>query len=135
MVASIEAATQTYRHNLKAIILNVPDARLLAYEFKMMDGIPIYCLHAAGYPTIAVTQWELTHRLSKFYMRASLDFRFYMQDSSNFDVGQYMQESDFTTNVQSLHHLAMCFVQKVPRNDEPDPAYTEGMEIIKQECR
>jgi hypothetical protein len=99
MAASIEAATQTYRHNLKAIILNVPDARLL------------------------------------FYMRASLDFRFYMQDSLNFDVSQYMQESDFATNVQSLHHLATCFVQKVPRKDEPDPAYTEGMEIIKEECK
>ena len=43
MAFCIEAATQTYRNNLKAIILNVPDARLLAYELKMMDGIPIYC--------------------------------------------------------------------------------------------
>ena len=37
MAASIEAATQNYRHNLKAIILNVPDARYLAYELKTDD--------------------------------------------------------------------------------------------------
>jgi len=34
MAASIEAATRNYKHNLKAIILNVPDARYLAYELK-----------------------------------------------------------------------------------------------------
>ena len=126
MATSIEAATQTYRHNLKAIILNVPDARLLACELKMMDGIPIYCLHAAAYLEVVVTQWDLTHRFCRFYMRACLNFN---------DVRHHMQDSDFATNAQSLYHLAMCFVQKVPRNDEPDPNYAEGMEIIKKECK
>lgn len=95
MVASIEAATQTYRHNLKAIILNVLDARLLTYELKMIDGIPIYCLLAAAYPEVVVTQWDLTHRLCRFYMRVCLNFN---------DVRHHMQESDFDTNAQSLYH-------------------------------
>ena len=121
MATSIEAATRNYKHNLKAIILNVPDARYLAYELKAMDGIPIYCLHAAAYPGVAVKQWELTHRLHRFYTLASLNLG---------DMSQYMQESDFATNAQSLYSLAMNFVQKEPRKDERDPHYAEGMEII-----
>jgi hypothetical protein len=39
------------------------------------------------------------------------------------------------TNAQSLYNLAMYFVQKVPRTDEPDPHYAKGMEIIKEECK
>ena len=29
----------------------------------------------------------------------------------------------------------MHFIEKTPRDDEPDPYYREGMEVIKQECK
>ncbi len=55
MAANIVAATKNFRNSLKAIILNLPNARYLAHELKTMDAIPIYCLHADEYPAVAVS--------------------------------------------------------------------------------
>ena len=68
----------------------------------------------------------MTSRLSRFYMMAS---------SNLDDMEQHMQQSDLSTNVQTLHDLTIHFIRKVPRDDDPDPHYEEGMEIIKQECK
>ena len=38
-------------------------------------------------------------------------------------------------NAQTLYNLVMHFIEKTPRDDEPDPNYREGMEIIKQEYK
>jgi hypothetical protein len=46
-----------------------------------------------------------------------------------------MQQSDLSMNAQTLYNLVMHFIEKTPRDDEPDPNYREGMEIIKQECK
>ena len=40
-----------------------------------------------------------------------------------------------STNEQTLYNLVTHFIRKVPRDDEPDPNYQDGMEIIKQECK
>ncbi len=29
----------------------------------------------------------------------------------------------------------MHFIEKTPRDDDPDPFYQEGMEVMKQECK
>jgi len=89
--------------------LNVPDDRYLTYELKTMDGIPMYCLHTASYPGVAVNQWEMTHRLHRFYILVNLNLG---------DMSQHMQESDFAINAESLYNLAMNFVQKEPRNSD-----------------
>jgi len=58
-----------------------------------------------------------------------------MTASSNLDdMEQHMQQSDLSTNVQTLYDMAVNFIKKVPRDDDPDPNYQEGMGIIKQEC-
>jgi hypothetical protein len=40
-----------------------------------------------------------------------------------------------STNAQTLYNLVIHFIEKTPRDDEPDPLYREGMEVIKQECK
>ena len=57
-----------------------------------------------------------------------------MKATDSDDMAHHMQQSDLSTNAQTLHNLAMHFIRKVPRDDEPDSNYQEGMEIIKQEC-
>jgi hypothetical protein len=96
MAASIGTAIQDNKHSIKAIILNMPKANHLAYEMKAMDSIPIYCLHADAYPEMAMSHKEITSRLSRFYMNAS---------SNLDDMAQHMQQSDLSTNVQTLHNL------------------------------
>jgi hypothetical protein len=93
---------------------------------KATDSIPICCLHSDAYPTMTVSQKEMTSRLSRFYM---------MTSSNLDDMEQHIQQSELPTNVQILHDLAMYFIRKVASDDEPDPNYQEGMEIIKQECK
>ena len=92
MAANIGTAIQDNKHSIKAIILNIH----LAYEMKAMDSIPIYCLHVDAYPEMAMSQKEITSRLSRFYMNAS---------SNLDDMAQHMQQSDLSTNVQTLHNL------------------------------
>ena len=89
----------------------------------MMGSYPITL---GGKPTTCMSQKEITSRLSRFYMMAS---------SNLDDMEQHMQQSDLSTNAQTLHDLAMYFIRKVASDDEPDPNYQEGMEIIKQECK
>jgi len=69
MATHIEAAMEECKHSIKAIILNMPKAHYLAYEMKATDSIPIYCLHADAYPTMAMSQKEITSRLSRFYIQ------------------------------------------------------------------
>ena len=126
MAVNIETTIQDNKQIIKAIILNMPKANHLVYEMKATDSIPIYCLHADAYPKMAMSQKEITSRLSRFYMMAS---------SNLDDMEQHMQQSDLSTNAQTLHDLAMYFIRKVASDDEPDPNYQEGMEIIKQECK
>jgi hypothetical protein len=126
MTTHIEADMEECKHSIKTIILNMPKAHYLAYEMKATDSIPIYCLHADTYPTMATSQKEIMYRLSGFYMMAS---------SSPDDMEQHIQQSDVSTNVQALYNLATHFIRKEPRDDESDPYYQDGMEIIKQECK
>ena len=95
MSANIETATKNFRDSLKVIILNLPNARYLAYELKTMDAIPICCLHSDEYPAIAVSQHELVHRLYRFYMMASLDMN---------DINHTMWQSDLSTHMQTKIH-------------------------------
>ena len=69
MDANIETGIQDNKHSIKAIILNMSKANHLAYEMKATDSIPIYCLHADAYPTMAMSQKEITSRLSRFYIQ------------------------------------------------------------------
>ena len=126
MAANIEAATKNFRNSLKAIILNLPNARYLAYELKTMDSIPIYCLHADGYPAMAVSQHELTHRLYGFYMMASLDMN---------DMNHTMRQSDLSTHMQTLYNLARYFRDKVTSEIELEPDQEEYIQVIKKECK
>ena len=126
MAANIEAVIREHKHSIQSIILNMPKASQLAYEMKATDPIPVYCLDADAYPAVAISQQEITSRLSRFYM---------MSSCNPDDIAQHMQQSDFSTNAQTLYYLAMHFIEKTPRDDEPDPYYREGTEVIKQECK
>ncbi len=126
MAANIEAAIREHKHSIKSIILNMPKASQLAYEMKATDPIPVYCLDADAYPAVAISQQEITNKLSRFYM---------MTSCNPDNIAQHMQQSDLPTNAQTLYNLAMHFIEKTTRDDDPDPYYREGMEIIKQECK
>jgi hypothetical protein len=71
MAANIEAAIREHKHSIKSIILNMPKASQLAYEMKETDLIPVYYLDADAYPAVAISQQEITNRLSIFYRMSS----------------------------------------------------------------
>jgi len=121
MAASIETAIQDNKHSIKAIILNMPKANHLAYEMKAMDSIPIYCLHADAYPEMAMSQKEITSRLSRFYMNAS---------SNLDDMAQHMQQSDL---LQMCRHYTTCTLFNT-RPQEPAHFQT-NLEGLPQEQR
>jgi hypothetical protein len=126
MTANIEVAIREHKHSIKSIILNMPKASQVAYEMKTTDPIPVYCLDADAYPPVAISQQEITNKLSRFYM---------MTSCNPDNIAQHMQQSDLSTNVQTLYDLVMHFNEETPRDDEPDSYYREGMEVIKQECK
>ena len=111
MAVNIETTIQDNKQIIKAIILNMPKVNHLAYEMKATDSIPIYCLHADAYPTMAMSQKEITSRPSRFYMMVS---------SNLDDMEQHMQQSDLSTNAQTLHDHVMYFIRKVSSDDEPE---------------
>ena len=65
-----------------------------------------------------MSQKELTHGLYRFYMMVS---------SKPYDIGQHMWQSIFSANMQTVYNLAMYFIWKEPRDDDPDPNYPVGM--------
>ena len=71
MAANIEAVIRERKRSIKSIIINMPRASHLAYEMKATDPIPVYCLDADAYPAVAISQQEITSRLSRFYMMSS----------------------------------------------------------------
>jgi hypothetical protein len=76
----------------------MPKASHPAYEMKATDPIPVYCLDADAYPAVAISQQEITSRLSRFYMMTSCNSE---------DIAQHMQQSGLSTNAQTLYNLAM----------------------------